>query len=252
MAVMDEFKEEREALKHGTFKQKVQYFWEYYRWHTLAVILIGIFAFYMIYMYATKKEEILYGAILNCYALENAEAYSREFVEYAGYDPEKYEAGFDSTVSVNFDEFDVNASASAEKLAMYMAAYQLDVMIAGDQIFENYANGGTFTDIRDHLTEEQIAEYEPYFYYVDFPLVQQIYEAETNTDTSFDPEIPDPSKPELMEDPIPVGIYVESCEGLMNNYVFQESSGKRVVLGIVSNTTRPEMTAQFIDYLFKQ
>ena len=27
MPVMDEFREEREALKNGTFKQKLQYFW---------------------------------------------------------------------------------------------------------------------------------------------------------------------------------------------------------------------------------
>ena len=29
MPVMDEFKEEREALKHGTPKQKLAYFWDY-------------------------------------------------------------------------------------------------------------------------------------------------------------------------------------------------------------------------------
>ena len=33
MAVMDEFKEEREALKNGTPKQKLAYFWYYYKWH---------------------------------------------------------------------------------------------------------------------------------------------------------------------------------------------------------------------------
>ena len=35
MAVMDEFKEEREALKRGTPKQKLAYFWYYYKWHVI-------------------------------------------------------------------------------------------------------------------------------------------------------------------------------------------------------------------------
>ena len=42
MAVMDEFKEEREALKRGTPKQKLAYFWYYYKWHVIiSVIIIG-------------------------------------------------------------------------------------------------------------------------------------------------------------------------------------------------------------------
>lgn len=43
MAVMDEFKEEREALKRGTPKQKLAYFWYYYKWHVIiSVIIIGM------------------------------------------------------------------------------------------------------------------------------------------------------------------------------------------------------------------
>jgi len=43
MAVMDEFKEEREALKRGTPKQKLAYFWYYYKWHVIiSVMIIGI------------------------------------------------------------------------------------------------------------------------------------------------------------------------------------------------------------------
>ena len=44
MAVMDEFKEEREALKRGTPKQKLAYFWYYYKWHvTERIQLLTLF-----------------------------------------------------------------------------------------------------------------------------------------------------------------------------------------------------------------
>ena len=42
MAVMDEFKEEREALKNGTPKQKLAYFWYYYKWHVIISLVVII------------------------------------------------------------------------------------------------------------------------------------------------------------------------------------------------------------------
>ena len=39
MPVMDEFKEERESLKNGTPKQKLTYFWDYYKWHVIVAIV---------------------------------------------------------------------------------------------------------------------------------------------------------------------------------------------------------------------
>ena len=42
MAVMDEFKEEREALKNGTPRQKLTYFWYYYKWHVIIALVVII------------------------------------------------------------------------------------------------------------------------------------------------------------------------------------------------------------------
>ena len=42
MAVMVEFKEEREALKHGTPKQKFTYFMDYYKWYVIIAVIIII------------------------------------------------------------------------------------------------------------------------------------------------------------------------------------------------------------------
>ena len=38
---MDEFREEREKVKNGTWKQKLAYFWEYYN----TIILVKRFVF---------------------------------------------------------------------------------------------------------------------------------------------------------------------------------------------------------------
>ena len=249
MAVMDEFREERAAIRHGTPKQKFLYFCTYYGWATIAVILITAFIGYLTFIIVSKKDQVFFAAVLNSTAMESADDYSRSFLEYTGYDPKKYAAEFDNTMYMSFSSYDETSSTSSDKLTVYMAARQLDVIIAGDELYEHYANAGTFCDLTDILSEEQIEKYKPYFYYVDVPLVAQIYQAEINMDNTFKPELPDPTKPELMEDPVPVGIYVESSEKLTDSFYIRE--GDRVVLGVVSNTNRPDMAVKYIDFVFQ-
>ena len=65
MPVMDEFKEEREALKHGTLKQKWQYFLDYYKWFVIVGVLILIFAGSFLYQLITRKERAIFAALVN-------------------------------------------------------------------------------------------------------------------------------------------------------------------------------------------
>jgi hypothetical protein len=129
-----------------------------------------------------------------------------------------------------------------------VAAYMLDTIIAGDDIFSNYANAGIFNDIREVLSDEEIEKYSPYFYYVDEDVVKQVQLAETEMDSSLRPEIPDPGKPELMSNPIPVGIYLDSCSGFLDVYSFPDSD--HVVMGILDKAPNPDMTVTFINYIF--
>ena len=60
-------------------------------------------------------------------------------------------------------------------------------------------------------------------------------------------QIPDPFKPESMEKPIPVGIDISNCKAFQSAYYF---SGTTLYLGVAANAPRPELTKQFINYLF--
>ncbi len=250
MAVMDEFREEREALKQGTFKQKAAYFWDYYKWHAIGTIAGIAILISVIYGIATRKENAFYAAMLNSVDLRQDEGFAADFMEYAGIDPETYAVTFDNSLYISFDHFDDMTVASTEKLMAYLAAAQLDVILSGDGLFSHYANEETFSDLREVLTEEQLAVCEPYFYYVDRTLVEQIVEAASNLDTSFDPEIPDPTKPELMDDPVPVGIYVEHSKKLTSSYHLGE--GDRIVMGLLPNSRHTQTSLAFLDYLFSE
>lgn len=248
MPVMDEFREEREAIKNASFKEKWDYFWEYYKWYVIGgaaiIILLSIFIRDMV----NKKDWIFYGAMINVYALEEqSEAFLNDFVGLAGLDTENYAVMFDTNYSIEKGSYDEVSGASAQRLLVNLTAADLDFVISDETTFGQYATIDTFMDMRTVFSTEELAKYEEYFYYVDMAEVDKITEG--NLSASYDSYKGveyDHTAPENMETPIPVAIYIDSSEKLDNAYVFKEEA---VVLGIPQNTKHLETTLQFIDYL---
>ena len=56
MAVMDEFREEREALKNADAKTKWQYFLDYYKWYVIGGAAVLAFVISMIHSALTAKD----------------------------------------------------------------------------------------------------------------------------------------------------------------------------------------------------
>lgn len=249
MPVMDEFREEREALKHGTPKQKLQYFWDYYRWPTIIGICLFCAAVSFIYHLVTAKDTALYGAFLNCYATEESSApLLEEFMELADIDPTKEEILIDTSMMISEDAMDDASYNAVQKMTVLIAASELDMIAGNDFAFERYVYTGSMADLREILSPEQIAAYEPYFYYMDMAVYEKIEEARDNLDDLSGIPYPDPRDPESMEDPVPVGLFLEYTDKLTDRYSFM---GESATLGVVANSPRKETAALFIDYLFQ-
>lgn len=257
MAVMDEFKEERAALKNGTFKEKLSYFWDYYKWYVIGTICVVAFVGSFVHQIVTKKETAFYAVMLNASTMAPLEAddpYALEYAEYAGIDSDEYDIFFDTSFRIIENSLDENTYSSVQKLAVYTAASDLDVMITDTDSFQKYANSYTFYDLRDFLSAEQIAKYEPYFYYVDQKIVDEIELANSKLDDSYVPVYGDPTKPEEMSTPIPVGIYLDDNAKLRENYYFraEEGAAEHVVMGVYCNTTRADNVNKFLDFVFQK
>lgn len=250
MPVMDEFREEREAIKNASFKEKLDYFWEYYKWYVIGGAAILFLLIIFIRDMANKKDWIFYGAMLNTYALEEqSEAFLNEFVELAELDTERYAVMFDTNYSLEKGSYDEISGASAQRLLVNLTAADLDFVISDETTFGQYATIDTFMDVRTLFTPEELEKYEAYFYYVDMAEVDRITEG--NLSASYDSYKGveyDHTDPDSMERPVPVAIYIDSSEKLNNAYVFKEEA---VVLGVPLNTQHLETTLQFIDYLFE-
>lgn len=250
MAVMDEFKQERESLKNAGFKKKLSYFTYYYKWHVIAGILVILGVASIIYEMATHKDTAFYAVMMNATEIEEPAAeFNGGFLEYAGIDTNEYETIFDTSIRVdntNAGLSDVTVT-STEKLMVYVAAAEIDVMVTDSASIEKYANSSSFYDLRDILSEEQAALYEPYFYYVDFEDVRALEEAQSNLDDTYKPVFDDPAKPEDMAEPVPVGLYINNAK-LQEAYYFR---GEDVVVSVYSNTRHLDAALKYIDFLMQ-
>ena len=248
MPLMDEFREERENVKKKSFLERIKYFWYYYKWYVIACVAIVVVAINIIYAIVSQKETVFYAAFLNSQNISGDSQFQKGFEDYINLDRDKCVVYFDTSIIINENVTKEASFAATQKLLVYTASSELDVIIGGSDIFSDYAYGEMFIDLREVLTEEQIKKYESNFYYIDKAVIDALDEAYTTAQTDTIPEFADPLKPEEMKEPIPVGIFVTDCSKLTDNYRFM---GDYVVLGVIGNPVRLENTLEFIEYLFE-
>lgn len=249
MPVMDEFKKERDAIKNGTPKQKLSYFIYYYKWHVIAAVLVVLAVISLIRHYADQKDTAFYACLVNSVEGENTAEYIQSFADYAGIDTNAYEICFDTSILISDPEANPETiEAASQKLMIYIAAGNLDVLLTDAHSIQHYANAQLFYDLRDFLTPEQLELYEPYFYYVDLTVVQALQETMVNSEEEYIPTYPDPTKPEEMDQPVPVGIWIKSNGALTKNYAFLSND---LVLAVLPNAKNPETASKFIDFLMQ-
>lgn len=247
MPVMDEFKEERRALKNGTPKQKLAYFWDYYKWP----VIIGVLAIFavtsFIYQLVTRKDNALHALLLNGSPkdfLAEETDHTGDFVEYAGIDEKKYQVLYDT--SVHIGEGAADEYNSVQKLMVYIAAAELDVMVSDPDSLLRYAYQGNLQDLREFLPKEQFEKYADSFYYIDLAVARAHEAANEANDYDYIPVYGDPHHPEDMEDPAPVGIFLPQDCPLLENYFFP---GNELAAGVLINTKHAETALKFLEYL---
>jgi hypothetical protein len=183
---------------------------------------------------------------VNVLPLEGSEEYIQGYADYAGIAAEEYEVIIDNSLYYAENSMDESTMSTIQKLSVYVAAAEIDVMVSDPDVIRRYVNNETFADLKGILTEQQLEKYGPYLYYVDLKTINDINEH--IIDESFTPVYPDPRKPEEMAQPVPVGIYVSDCRELRSRYMFMDED---VIMGIVVNSGRLDNAIKFLDYLFE-
>ena len=209
---------EREKLKSMSFKEKIQYFNQYYRNKTIVIIVCIIFIGYLLYsMFGPKVETVLYTAILDgCIDNETVTSFQAEMTEKLSLDTEKSEVYFDDSFYVS-DSSEYSATTQ-QKLVVYIASKEIDIIIAPEETFSQYASAGYFTKLSECLPTQMFSTLtDNFFYYTT---------EEDSQEASY-------------------GIYLD-------NYAIKDENGNminRPVLGILSNSQYTDNAVSFIESL---
>jgi hypothetical protein len=213
-----ELPSEKEKLKNMTTKEKMNYLWEYYRLHALGGILAISVIIYVIYQIATPNINTqFYAAIIDSsLSTEAVEEFASEFSDYLELNPKLED------IQIN-DTFYLSGSGNyniQQALTAYIAAREVDVIIAPESQFLNYAKNDYFTKLSEALPTDIYSS-----------MTDRFFLSETT-------EISDKNA---------YGIYLNDSD-LFKGVTYD---GEPYVLGILANYPHEENTIEFINYLFK-
>ena len=153
--VIDEIRQQQMKTKEMSAKGKLEYFWDYYKVHTIVAILVIFFAAMFIRDVATAKDYNFYSILFNARQL-SGDGLESAFSEYAGLDTENYECYIDASTGLSLTSFTEYDMATVQKLMATIQIGDLDTVVFNSELFNNYAGNEMFLDLRTVLSEEEL------------------------------------------------------------------------------------------------
>lgn len=256
MALRDEIKAGRKDLmENGTLKQKIAYFFDYYTLHTVVIAAVLIFAISFIYQQVTKPDIVLNGLLLNVLSFEEGdpiEDMRSGFLKYIDMDEKEYDMSLNSSLMINMgsasQQGQVSDYEASQAMMVQCAAGAVDFISSPLKPILDYGYGDLFVNLEDVLSEDELKKYEPYFLYVDLAVIDKKSEAIDNGQNADKIPMPDPTKPEEMEKPIPVFIDVTQCETMKNIYSYSPDT---LAIAVAVNAPNPDRISDLLAYLFE-
>ena len=250
MTILEYIKKEYRNVMEKPPKERLEYFWEYYKWHAIVTFLILVAIVQGIVGIATNKDTVFSGIMLNAKIAVDDEAFLQGFYDRTGIDPKKQEAAFFADITMTDDPSDHNTT-TFQRIMAGISVKDTDFIIGPSEPFKfcAYNSNRIFTDLREYLDAETLEKFaaEDRIYYVEGTILD-LLNAPIGTSINVNTlTYPDPKKPELMENPIPVAIEITDRTALQNAYYRNEPV---LYFGMVANTQRKELVIDFLAYLF--
>ena len=159
--------EAKTDFKSLSTKAKIEYIWDYYKWHILITIIAVLLIGNMVYNRVTYRAPLLSVIMIN-----SNEAYNTstsgfdEFEKAKGYDSEEYpislSAGFvfsedENSAAMSYNEY--------QALAAMIAAGDQDLFFGTGDVYLSHANEGALADLSTILSPELLEKYEDHLLY---------------------------------------------------------------------------------------
>lgn len=257
-----EIREQHQKTKDMSFRGKLDYFWYYYKIHTLVVIAVIALAVSLIHSFVTNKDYAFYAVLINVdHSRISDNQWGEEFTEYAGIDTEEYQVYMDTSMTISNLDYSTSSYANIEKLMAMIYSGTIDVIVTDTGSFESYAQNEYFLNLETILPEKTLEKYQDYLYYTDaasFDTGMDDALSDEDGQKNSDTIVINHRDPSAMEQPVPVGICLPEGNKIIetgcfdylnaNNMTFQGYPSE-AVLGIVATTEHMDTVLKFLDFL---
>ena len=253
MKLSEQFQEELAILKALKGKERMQHLFQYYKWRIFAILLCFALLLSMVVNAIIQKDYILSGVLLNyTEAMSDSDlsAMTDDFLTECGIDKKEYTLELITSLSYLRDnaEFSTDTYMTVENLTARITGKMLDFVVCDITSMENLAYSEFFVDLSTVLTKEQLDAYAPQLLYMDMAFLEDLKEIVESENYDVEIEVPDSSKPETMEKPVPVFINISGSAYFDSAYTDQNDI---TAFAIAVNAPHKEMLREFIDFLMK-
>ncbi|WP_010167722.1 hypothetical protein [Candidatus Epulonipiscium viviparus] len=245
--VMDEFKEARAQIKTAPFKVKVDYYWYYYKVHVLTTVAVVWIFGSLIYNFVTQLPVAVNVTMINAFETEDVtDQFVSDIAEYFGLSTDEYDFDFDATTLLDHEHQDMNYVAAQQKLIGLIASRAIDAFAADTFTYLTMIGTGMYIDLNTIFSAQEMEQYKDNLFYVDQYLLENPDVAASMPDEEM-AKI-DPTKPETMENPIPIGLTIPQDSVYLDSYNFIHDD---MIIGVVANSERMDAAKTFINYIMQ-
>lgn len=197
-------------------KNDLEYFWMYYKWQILAALVILGLAVYFVFAAVTKKENVLSVILLDCHTEVSSEKMEKDFADAVNLDEKLYSVSIQNNLMFEDTESGSYAMTSLSRVLADIGSEKLDVCAMLETDFKKYEKSGTFMDLGECLTEEELLSLKEALIYGENGSI--------------------------------IGIYADSLPE-MEYYGCYEDEETRAGIGIVYNTPHKEKAVEYLVFL---
>lgn len=147
-----------EKFKSYSPREKLDYIWDYFRWHILIAIVILCLLVSWIYGIATHKDPLLRIVMINSYGENSSSESFESFLEQSGYEYYDGAVTVNKNIQLNSDSPAINVGAM-EILVCTLAARDADIYFWNEPKLYPVLEDGTLMDLRQVISEDLLEQY---------------------------------------------------------------------------------------------
>ena len=165
-------KKKEEGLKFNSFKERIEYYWDYYKWTVGVAVALVFIAFMLVRSVIIEmKPPIIYIAMMNAHMDSPGDAtFGDDYGNQRGLDPKSGSIKMDTDFihPMTIDDAALNNDtiiASMQRFTAAVTTSNIDIAITNPWVLKDYMENEIFYNLEEIYTEEELKQLEDLLWY---------------------------------------------------------------------------------------